>query len=88
VETLASGEGDSLGGGEGHLGGGVKFHLGAKRLGEADKAEILNDQGIHPGGGGQAEESFRLGQFGGEDKNIHGEVASPSTGMQVIHNRR
>ena len=64
---------------------GMKFHVRADSLGESDEAEVLDDEGIHSGRGGQTEESFRLGQFGGEDKNIHGEVATATAGIEVVH---
>jgi hypothetical protein len=85
MEALTAGEGDAFGRGEGHLGGGVKFNLRADGLGEADESEVLDDERVNLRCGSEAEESFRLGKFRGEDKNIHGEVASSAPGVEVIH---
>jgi len=88
VEALATGERDSLRGSEGHLGGGVELDLRADGLGKADEAEILNNEGIHGGGGSEAEESLRLQQLRGKDKDVHGEVTPASAGMEEVHDLR
>jgi hypothetical protein len=88
VEALPAGEGDSLGRGEGHLGGGVEFHPRADGPGEADEAEVLHDEGIHPGGGGEPDEAYRLWKFGGKNQHIHGEVAPSTAGTEVGHHFR
>jgi hypothetical protein len=88
VEPLASGKGDAFGRGEGHLGGGVEFDLRADGLGEADKAEVLNDERVDLGSGGKAKKPFHLGELRGEDQNVHREVASSAPGVEVVHDRR
>ena len=88
VESLAAGEGDAFGRGQGHLGGGMELNLRANRLGEADEAEILDDESVNLRCGGEVEESFRLRKLRGEDKNVHCEVAASATGMEVFHDQR
>ena len=88
MEPLASREGDSLGGGEGHLGRGVEFDFRTDSLGEADKAEVLNDERVDLGSGGKAKKPFHLGELRGEDQNVHREVASSAPGVEVIHDLR
>lgn len=85
MEALAAGEGDAFRRGESHLRGGVKFDFRADGLGKANKPQILDDEGIDLGSGGQAEEPFRFGKFRRENKNIHREVTTSAPGMEVVH---
>jgi len=88
VEALAAGKGNAFRRGEGHLGGGVEFHPRADGSGEANEAEVLNDEGVNLSRCGEAEESFRLWKFGRENQHIHGEVAPATAGMEVGHHFR
>ena len=85
VKALASGEGNAFGRGEGHLGGGVEFDFRTDGPGEADEAEVLDNQGVDRGLGSSVEESLRLRKLRRKDKNIHREVAPSAPGVEVIH---
>jgi hypothetical protein len=88
VKALAAGEGDTFRGGQGHLGGGVEFDPRADRLGEANEAKVLDDEGIDLGFSGQTKQTFGLGELGGEDKDIHGEVTAAPPRVEVFHDFR
>jgi hypothetical protein len=85
VKALAAGEGDTFRGGQGHLGGGVEFDPRADRLGEANEAKVLDDEGIDLGFSGQTKQTFGLRELGGEDKDIHGEVTAAPPRVEVVH---
>jgi hypothetical protein len=87
-DALAPGKGNALGRGEGHLGGGMNLHLRTDFPGQADQAQILNDDGVHLGFCDPAKESFGFGQFGWKDQYVEREVSATSTGMEVTHDKR
>ena len=45
----------------------------------------MDDQGVDPSLIHEAKETFGLGEFRGEDKNIHGEVTAASPRVEVVH---
>ena len=74
-----------LGRGEGHLGGGVDFHVGRHRLGQPGEAEVLNDDGVHAGGGDHAQLGFRGRQLTGEHQRVHRQIPAQAVAVQVFH---
>jgi hypothetical protein len=45
----------------------------------------LDDQGVDPRLSHEAKEPLGLGEFRGEDKNIHGEVTAAPPRVEVVH---
>jgi hypothetical protein len=45
----------------------------------------LDNQGVDPSLIHEAKETFGLGEFRGENKNIHGEITAASPRVEVVH---
>jgi hypothetical protein len=85
VDVEAFGEFESLRGGDGHLGGGVEAEAGGDAFDEFGEAEVLDDDGVDAGVFEVAELGFSVGEFGGEDEGVEGDVTFDAVGVEEGH---
>ena len=85
VDVEAFGEFESLRGSDGHLGGGVEAEAGGDLFDEFGEAEVLDDDGVDAGVFEVAELGFGVGEFGGEDEGVEGDVAFDAVGVEEGH---
>ena len=85
IDGKAFGEFEPLRGGDGHLGGCVQAEAGRDLFDEFGEAEVLDDDGIHAAVLEKEQLGFSIGEFGGEDEGIEGDVAFDAVGVEKGH---
>jgi hypothetical protein len=85
VDVEALGEFESLRGGDGHLGGRVEAEAGGDAFDKFGEAEVLDDDGVDAGVFEVAELGFGVGEFGGEDEGVEGDVTFDAVGVEEGH---
>lgn len=85
VDAEAFGEFQSLRGGDGHLGGGVEAEARGGFFYQLSKAKVLDDDGVNAGVFEVAELGFGVGEFGGEDEGVEGDVTFDAVRVEECH---
>ena len=81
-------KGQAFGGGDRHLGGCVELHVRGDLAGHFREAEILDDEGIDPGGGDGAELLLGGFQLAGENQGVHRDEAFDAVLVEIPHQLR
>ena len=88
IYALLKRELDAIHAGNAGLGGGIQIEIGGDCAGQANHAEILDQERVDAGFGDGAEGARRFRQFVIEDQGIEREVTTDATPMERAHDFR